>query len=326
MKIAPKHVAVKTIVNRLNKEQISLKHKLQRREGQWSTRDQSMLIDTLLRGYLTMPVVFVIDNGMPFAIDGVQRLSTLRRFVNDDFRLSKGLEPVELNGKTYDIVGKKYSKLDEDLKDELDAAQILIYEISDYTEKDVREFFSRLNNGKPLNTTQKFTTLYSDDFSEIMQDITSLPFFEHKLTPAQLKSSTDYSIVLETLMLCEASKDYDFGSFTKKAKNDFILHYNDNINIDKINMIKDAISKLDVILPNHDEKKIPKTTLPFLCYGSYRALKDKCGYEKFATKVKTFIDTYDDNTEYKEYLSNGTSSTESVQGRFKYWRNIMHAL
>lgn len=59
---------------------------------------------------------------------------------------------------------------------------------------------------------------------------------------------------------------------------------------------------------------------------SYRALKDKCGYEKFATKVKTFIDTYDDNTEYKEYLSNGTSSTESVQGRFKYWRNIMHAL
>lgn len=323
MKVSSKNIACKTLVSRIEKNNILLKHKLQRPEGQWSTRTQSLLIDTLLRGYLTNPVFTVIDNSVQYAIDGVQRLSTLRRFFNDEFKLSKGLEPVFINGTEYEISGKKYSKLDEDLKDELESSQILVYEITDYTDKDIRELFSRLNGGKSLNSTQQFTPLYSDELGDIIADLTSLPFFEERLSPAQLKSSVDQSVVLETLMLCEASKEYDFVSFSKKSKMAFIEYYNDKINLDKINLIKDSINKLDNILT---DAKIPKTTLPFLCYSSYRVLKDKKGYDKFAKKVNEFLDGYENNEEYKASLSNGTSSGESVKSRFNYWRNIVHSL
>ena len=323
MKISSKNIATKTLVNRLKKNQINLKHKLQRKEGQWSTKTKSLLIDTLLRGYPTNPVFTVIDDGIQSAIDGVQRLSTLKRFFNDEFKLSKGLEPVIINGVEYKISGKKYSKLEDELKDELDSAQILVYEIIEYTAKDIRELFSRLNGGKPLNSAQQFTPLYSDELGDIIADLTNLPFFEARLSPAQLRSSVDQSVVLETLMLCEASRDYDFVSFSKKSKMTFIEYYNDKINLDKINLIKESIIKLDDILP---DTKITKTTLPFLCYASYRALKDKRGYDKFAAKVNEFLDGYETNEEYKASLSNGTSSSESVKFRFEYWRKIMHSL
>ena len=202
MKVNVKGIPAKTLISRLKKEQINLEHRLQRKEGQWSTKTQSLLIDTLLRGYLINPVFTVVDNDKQFVIDGVQRLSTLRRFYNYEFRLSRDLDSVVVNGEEYKIAGKKYSKLDENLKDELDTAQIQVYEISDYTDKDIREMFSRLNSGKSLNSTQQFTPLYSDELGDIIANLSSLPFFEARLTPAQLKSSVDQSVVLETLMLC----------------------------------------------------------------------------------------------------------------------------
>lgn len=324
MKVNVKGIPAKTLISRLKKEQINLEHRLQRKEGQWSTKTQSLLIDTLLRGYLINPVFTVVDNDKQFVIDGVQRLSTLRRFYNDEFRLSRDLDSVVVNGEEYKIAGKKYSKLDENLKDELDTAQIQVYEISDYTDKDIREMFSRLNSGKSLNSTQQFTPLYSDELGDIIANLSSLPFFEARLTPAQLKSSVDQSVVLETLMLCEVSKDYDFGSFSKKAKTTFIEYYNNNIDKNKINLITEGIVKLNSILPV--DVKIPKTTLPFLCYSSYRVVKDKKGYDKFAKKVNEFLEGYDSNEDYKASLSNGTSSAESVKARFDYWRKIIHSL
>lgn len=324
MKVSSKSLSAKTLNNRLKKDAIVLKHKLQRLEDQWSTQRKSLLIDSLLREYLVNPIYTINDCGIQYVIDGVQRLSTIRDFFDDKFRLSKNLESVEINGNLYEIAGKKYSKLDDEVKDELDSAQIQIHEITEYTEKDVREMFSRLNGGKALNATQQFTPLYSDELGDVIASISALPFFEARLTPAQLKSSVDQSVVLETLMLCEASKDYDFSSFSKKAKIAFIEYYNDNINQNKISLITESVVKLDNILPV--DTKIPKTTLPFLCYSSYRVLKDKKGYDKFATKVKEFLDGYDSNEEYKASLSNGTSSSESVKARFTYWRNMLHSL
>lgn len=323
MKISRNNLSVKTLTNRLKKQQMNLLHKLQRKEGQWSTKTQARLIDTLLRGYLTNPVFTVIDDGVQSVIDGVQRLSTLRRFYNDELRLSKDLEPVVVNGREYEIAGKKYSQLDEDLRDELDSAQILVYEISDYTDKDIRELFSRLNGGKSLNTTQKFTALYSDELGDVIANLTTLPLFEKRLSPAQIRSSVDQSIALETLMLCEAN-NYDFGSFSKKAKMDFIEYYNDKIDASKIETISEAINKLDGVLP--DDTKVTKTTLPFMCFASYKVLKNKAGYDKFATKVNEFLVGYDNNDEYKANLSNGTSSAESVQYRLNYWKSLVNSL
>ena len=53
-------------------------------------------------------------------IDGVQRLSTCYSYINDGFSLSKNLEPVTIGENTYEIAGKKSSKLTDIVKQFLD--------------------------------------------------------------------------------------------------------------------------------------------------------------------------------------------------------------
>ena len=323
MKVSSGNKALQTLTNKIKRGNIIFTHKLQRREGVWSKSAKSLLIDSLLRGYPVNPVYTVIDEKQA-VIDGVQRLSTCYDYINDGFALSKDLEPIELDGQMYEITGKKFSKLDDPVKDELMSAQIQVYEITEYTDKEVRDMFSRLNGGKPLNSVQKMTPEMSDDLSNTIFDIISHPFFAKVLTPAQLKSSVDQSIALEILMLSEINNEYDFGSFSRKDKEKFIEYYNNKVNIDKIKMVKQGLNKLD---ESFDENiKIPKTSVSFIVYTYYRCIKDKKNTAKLTDLVKQFLDNYDSNEEYKSYIQNGTSSAESVKSRLSYWRKIIKEL
>ena len=323
MKVSSGNKALQTLTNKIKRGNIIFTHKLQRREGVWSKSAKSLLIDSLLRGYPVNPVYTVIDEKQA-VIDGVQRLSTCYDYINDGFALSKNLEPIELDGQMYEITGKKFSKLDDPVKDELMSAQIQVYEITEYTDKEVRDMFSRLNGGKPLNSVQKMTPEMSDDLSNTIFDIISHPFFAKVLTPAQLKSSVDQYIALEILMLSEINNEYDFGSFSRKDKEKFIEYYNNKVNIDKIKMVKQGLNKLDEAF---DENiKIPKTSVSFIVYTYYRCIKDKKNTAKLTDLVKQFLDNYDSNEEYKSYIQNGTSSAESVKSRLSYWRKIIKEL
>lgn len=323
MKVSGGNKALQTITNKIKRGNIIFTHKLQRREGVWSKQSKSLLIDSLLRGYPVNPVYTVFDDKQA-VIDGVQRLSTCYSYINDEFALSKDLEPLILDEQTYEISGKKFSKLDDPVKDELMSSQIQVYEITNYTDKEVRDMFSRLNGGKPLNTVQKLTPAMSDELSDVIFDIISKPFFEKVLTSAQLKSSVDQSIAIEILMLSEISNEYDFGSFSKKDKEKFIEYYNNKISEEKVNFIKQALDKLDDVFD--DNVKIPKTSISFVIYTYYRCFKDKKSTSKLTDIVKEFLDNYDSNDEYKSFIQQGTSSGESVKVRLSYWRKIIKEL
>ena len=63
-----------------------------------------------------------------------------------------------------------------------------------------------------------------------------------------------------------------------------------------------------------------------ILYSAYRVTKDKKSFSRLVDEIKTFIDAYDSNEEYKQYLQSGTSNQENVRGRFDYWRNIIREL
>lgn len=324
MKVSSGNKPVQTLANKVSRGNIVLKHRLQRREGVWNKEAKSLLIDSLLRGYIVNPIHTIAENGKQYVIDGVQRLDTLSTFLNDGFALSKNLKSVEIEGVSYEIGGKKFSKLDEPVKDEIRSSQIQVYEITEYTDKDVREMFSRLNSGKPLNTTQKMTPAMSDRLSDAIFSISSHSFFEKVMTAAQLKSSVDQAIALEIMMLCAMGSDYTISSFSKKDKEKFIEYYNDQITDEKVEIIKQALDKLD---ENFDEDvKMPKTSISFIVYTIYRSIKDKKGMAKTIDAIKDFLDNYDSNEEYKSYIKQGTSASDSVNKRIEFWRNVMKSL
>ena len=68
-------------------------------------------------------------------IEGKQRITTLQKYKGDKFPLSKKLDPVIVDGETYEIAGKRFSQLDEVVQDKLLNSEVLIFEMWDCTEK-----------------------------------------------------------------------------------------------------------------------------------------------------------------------------------------------
>ena len=186
--------------------------------------------------------------------------------------------------------------------------------------------FARLNAGKPLNSTQKLTSIMSDEVIDSVVLLSNNLVFDKLLSPAQLKSSTDISVIIESFMLIESSSENDFISFKSKTKSNFITWLNDNINDDKVAKLDEAFTSLGVFLTENEDVKIQKTSVPMIIYAIYKAKKDHKSVERLMDKVKEFVETYDSNEEYKSYVVSGTSSPESVKNRTNYWRAIVNKL
>jgi len=311
---------LQALAKAMQKNTLLLTHKLQRREGQWSTKMKSELIDSLLRNYPINPTYCVKDGETLYTIDGVQRLSCIRDFIDNKFMLSRTLEPVKVNGIVKEIAGKKFKKLDEDTQDALLNCELQIYELTDYTDKEVRQMFSRQNSGKKLNNRQLRSSIETDKFRGVISSLTSHPFFEKCCTKAQLKSDVDKDIVLQVLMLTEKT---DNISFRSKDINNFILEYQDHIDQDKVSTIKEALNKLN---DGFSDLKIKQLSLPMIIFGCYSTIVEKKSVPKYMTWLKKFIKTYDSNNDYLKYCASGTSSEEMVMGRLNYFKKAIKTL
>ncbi len=300
----------------MEKGTILLSHKLQRPEGQWNRKQKTDLIDSLLRKYPINATYSIKENGKLSVIDGIQRLSCVRDFIANKFSLSKDMEPVIVNGEEKSLAGLKFSKLDEDTKDAILNAELQMYELTDCTEKDVREMFRRQNAGKPLNGKQLRVVHESDAFSEAIYSLANHPFMEKLVTKAQRKNGTDRDLIIQSLMLIMTNQENDFTSFRTKDIDAFVRDHADD-GLEKVDVLKDAMDKFDSVF---EQIKIPVTSIPMILYSGYRVTKDKKSFSKLVDIINEFLNGYDDNEKYKQFVQSGTSSTENVRGRFDWWR------
>lgn len=304
----------------MEKGNILLFHKLQRPEGQWNRRQKTDLIDSLLRKYPINPTYGIKEDGIISIIDGVQRLSCVRDFLADKWALSKEMEPVIINSEEKTLAGLKFSKLDEDTKDAILGAELQLYELTDCGEKDVREMFRRQNAGRPLNGKQLRIVHESDDFSEAVYSLSIHPFMDKLMSKTQRKNGTDRDLIIQTFMLMETNNENEFISFRTKDIDAFILDHSEAITSEKTDMLKNAMDKFDEAF---DDIKIPVTSIPMILYSGYRIVKDKKSFSKLVDLVREFLDNYEMNDDYKQFVQKGTTSAVNVRGRFDYWRNII---
>ena len=307
----------------MEKGTLLLSHKLQRPEGQWNRKQKTDLIDSLLRKYPINATYAIKENGILSVIDGVQRLSCVRDFITNKFALSKDMEPVVVNGEEKTLVGLKFNKLDEDTKDAILSAELQMYELTDCTEKDVREMFRRQNAGKPLNSKQLRIVHESDIFSDAVYSLATHPFMNKLMTNAQRKNGTDRDLIIQTFMLIETDQDNDFTSFRTKDIDIFVSDRADSIAQDKITMLKNTLDEFDKAF---DEIKIPVTSVPMVLYSGYSIVKDNKSFSKFVDVLNEFLNGYDTNEEYKKFVQSGTSSSENVSGRLNHWKSLLNVM
>lgn len=63
-----------------------------------------------------------------------------------------------------------------------------------------------------------------------------------------------------------------------------------------------------------------------IMYAAYRITKDKKSFGKLVDEIRNFLENYNSNEEYKQYLQSGTSAQQNVCGRFDYWREIVKGI
>lgn len=334
MKTASKERTLQWINDQYDKGNISFSHKLQRPIGQWNTKMKSLLIHSLLSGFPVNPIYVIESNNVLYTLDGSQRTSTCIDYLNDKFSLSKDtpniLLTIKENGesvlKEYAIAGKKFNKLDADVKASLLACSLEFCTLSDYTDNEVKEMFRRQNNGKPLNGKLLRIVNESDTFSDTVHSLSTHPFMKKLVTPTQCKNGTDRDLVIQTLMLMETNQEQDFTSFRTKDIDAFVAGHSDSISENKVDVLKTAMDKFNEAFADVDTVKIPVTSIPMILFSGYRIVKDKKSFSKLVELVNEFLVGYDTNEEYKQYVQSGTSGQENVRGRLDWWRNKIRAI
>ncbi len=324
MKTASKERTLQWICNQHKKGNISFSHKLQRPIGQWSPKMKSLLIHSLLSGFPVNPIYIVDEGGTLYTLDGSQRTSTCISYINNEFALSKDTPNVfiqvtedgESISKEYEIAGKKFKKLNEEVQSTLLACSLEFCTLSEYTDEEVKEMFRRQNTSKPLSGKLLRIVHESDQFSDAVYSLANHPFMEKLVTPTHRKNGTDRDLIIQTLMLICTNNENEFTSFRNRDIDVFVQDYSD-ASLEKVNTLTEA---MDSFNESFDEIKVPVTSIPMVLYSGYRVKKDKKSFSKLVEIVDEFLNGYDLNEEYKQYVQSGTSAQENVRGRLDWWR------
>jgi hypothetical protein len=146
--VVTRNMTVDLLLARAATNRLDLQPDFQRRWGLWDAARQSRLIESMLLR-IPLPVIYVAENqdeGWE-VVDGIQRLSTIARFVNPGV---VGSAPLVLTGLEYlrEFDGRTYGELGERLKTRLIETELQVHVIRRGTPPEVKfNVFKRINTG-----------------------------------------------------------------------------------------------------------------------------------------------------------------------------------
>jgi len=149
----------------------------------WQEEKQSKLIESVMMR-IPLPVFYLAedDQGKMIVVDGLQRLSTFQRFVNNILRL-KLPDQKELHL-------KRFRDLSPKLQNRVEDCNLILYVIDAKVPERARlDIFERVNSGVPLTRQQMRNSLYTGQATRFLREEASTSLFL-KATGKSLTVST----------------------------------------------------------------------------------------------------------------------------------------
>lgn len=171
-----KPFSLRQILELIDSEDIELSPDFQR-NFIWDKTRQSRLIESILLG-LPLPSIYLsqYEDGRLTVVDGLQRLSTIKSFLNNELKLSNLEYLDECNGFFFSGLGEVLSPL---RLRRFTQTQIMCFVI-DYRSPSKLKFdlFRRLNTGgKPLNNQEIRNCLSRPEVQHVLKDMVKLQSF-----------------------------------------------------------------------------------------------------------------------------------------------------
>ncbi|WP_231471848.1 DUF262 domain-containing protein [Novosphingobium sp. CECT 9465] len=177
--VVTRPMTVDLLLSRTGNGMINLQPDFQRRWGVWDQRRQSRLIESLLLR-IPLPVLYAAedDDERWEIVDGIQRLSTIARFIKPQVIDER---PLVLSGLEYlhDYEGKAFDGLSPRLQMRLREAELIIHLIRKGTPPEVKfNIFARINTGGIALSAQELRhAITPGKARELLETWASLPTF-----------------------------------------------------------------------------------------------------------------------------------------------------
>lgn len=148
------------VVSRIEKNRYILDPDFQR-DFVWPNPKQSKLIESCVMR-IPLPVFYVAEapDGRIIVVDGLQRLTTFARFLDNKFRLT-GLVSGDRTG-SHELEGKTFEDLPLNLQERVSDTQLTMYILDAKAPERARlDIFERVNSGAQLTRQQMRNALYN---------------------------------------------------------------------------------------------------------------------------------------------------------------------
>lgn len=295
----------------------------------WENKRRSEFIWSLIMNYPIPPIYagrdINGDNKMLDIMDGKQRLTTIHKYLNDEFNLTS-LNPIpytDENGDVceIDISNKKFSELDEEIQDLIKDRTITVYYYDNISQEQKRELFKRLNNGKAL--TAKNKSLASCVDLDTLMKIGSHELFTDMLTQKGLENKNQVTLVMKSWMML--NRDIDEISFESKKFNPVLEQVEiSTAEENRLNEVFDLVLNTHTTLMNVYKDRVAKklyteTHLISLIPFFNMAIEDERDEDDMAGFITYFYDIDDANVcecsrseDYDNACTNGVARTENI--------------
>lgn len=341
-KVKKDQMMLGTLLNQFKRGQINKNHPLQRKPDQWSDEAKSGLAATIIKGedIDSIKICEQIVSSTEFIlwlIDGLQRLTVLESFKKNAFEIKKSLEMpimyyqgVDENGKVgvikYDLRGKKYKDLPDELKEKFDSYPVDIVKHLDCTDEEIAYHIARYNRQTSMNVNQKNILVAWKIAPEIKKLVSNRFFMDcGNYNPKEDTKEVFNRIVCESIMTMFHLDNW------KKSKQ-MSLYLNENATKDEFEVFENELNRLYEITDQDTVGKLFNSKNSFIWFAAFHTftqfgiedIKFIDFLEEFQKTLhsKTFVeyenksfDTYDDGK--------GTKDKKVVKAKLNMLEQLM---
>jgi len=312
-----------TLVDRVKKGKLILNPDFQRKY-KWNRENEdktSKFIESCLMR-IPLPACYFAEteDGKHIVIDGVQRITTIQRFFNDEF----ALQDLEVFS---ELKGKKFSELAQNLQAELENYTIRCIVLRKNNEEQlIQDIFARLNQGSVLLTAQEIRhALYPGEFDRLLTELakneTISGFGQGK------KDGLEAEELVLRFFAMQDLTNYD-GNLAKQLNKYMVdkLHVSEDQAKEMKVIFEETLEKCLLVFGKEDvfrnpvRQKKPKDSIVFydLLMWGFRELS-----REFLTQnkeiIKKMFAELCELPEFERTLSGGTQQTGSIKKRREMW-------
>lgn len=341
---------VKQLVKMIDNETIRFDYPIQRAGGQWKLLQKSFLIHSLAQNYPIPPIYFlgekqqvmVMKKGeevpdiitIRHCLDGKQRLTNIYEFVKGEYALDEDTPEATIEGVEYELAGKKYDELDEDVQDMILSRSLLTYTLDAelVSDEEIEDLFYRMNNGASLTVQQKAKALMGVEWATIVNELGEHSLIHNlaSFSKTQIRTEGHITALMQTMMMLDGT--YDYKNVSQSTISKYAQTFKDDAEYKKelVEKVKEAMDYLLNILDKKETVLLKKVHFPMTLMTALRAKElgvDEEEFYEWLMYFKKAIKSPDESVEhlttYLEYTGSGTTDKHKADGRMNEMKRHM---